>query len=205
MRPLERFVWLMVWLIGVAAFATTFALLWKQRKGNPLPTYWKVPDFRLTAHTGQPISLTDLKGKVWVAEFFFASCAGICVEMNTNMKAVQKAFADVPDFQIVSFTVDPQNDTVEILREYRKNYDAIDGKWFFVTGDKKAIYRLARHGFKLVAQEVKPSEEGGPTDFIHSDRFVLVDRKGSIRGFYNGTDKQQVQKLIADIQKLLQE
>jgi protein SCO1/2 len=91
------------------------------------------------------------------------------------------------------------------LREYRKNFDAMDGKWVFVTGDKKAIYQLARHGFKVAAAEVKPQEEGGATDFIHSDRFILVDRKGRIRGYYNGTDKKQVDKLIADIRKLLRE
>ncbi len=184
----------------------TVMIVWSwQQQGSGLPVYWSVPDFRLIADDGKPITLADLKGKIWVSEFFFTSCAGICVEMNTNMMRVQKAFADNPDVSIVSFTVDPQTDTVEILREYRKNYDALDGKWFFVTGEKKAIYRLARHGFKLTAQEVKPQEEGGLTDFIHSDRFVLVDRKGYIRGFYNGTEKRQVKKLIADIRKLLKE
>ncbi|MCS7192915.1 MAG: SCO family protein, partial [Armatimonadetes bacterium] len=118
---------------------------------------------------------------------------------------VQKAFADNPDVLIVSITVDPKTDTPEVLREYRQNFNAIEGKWFFLTGEKKPIYQLARHGFKVAAAEVPPQEEGGPTDFIHSDRFILVDRQGQIRGFYNGTDKKQVQKLIADIKKLLQD
>jgi protein SCO1/2 len=191
-------------LMAIVAVTAAFAYFLK-RNGSGLPVYSAVPDFRLTADDGKPITLSDLKGKIWVAEFFFASCAGICLDMNRNMVRVQKAFADNPDVRIVSFTVDPQNDTPEILREYRKNFDAMDGKWVFVTGDKKAIYRLARHGFKVAAAEVKPQEEGGATDFIHSDRFILVDRKGRIRGYYNGTDKKQVDKLIADIRKLLRE
>jgi protein SCO1/2 len=191
-------------LMAIVAVTAAFAYFLK-RNGSGLPVYWAVPDFRLTADDGKPITLSDLKGKIWVAEFFFASCAGTCLDMNRNMVRVQKAFADNPDVRIVSFTVDPQNDTPEILREYRKNFDAMDGKWVFVTGDKKAIYRLARHGFKVAAAEVKPQEEGGATDFIHSDRFILVDRKGRIRGYYNGTDKKQVDKLIADIRKLLRE
>lgn len=196
-------------LLGlVAAFtlfvALAFAHLWI-KSGNRLPVYWSVPDFQLIADDGKPFSSERLKGKVWVAEFFFASCAGICPIMNQNMMEVQKAFADNPDVLIVSITVDPKNDTPEVLREYRRNFDAIEGKWFFLTGDKKAIYQLARHGFKLAAEEVPPKEEGGPTDFIHSDRFVLVDRQGRIRGFYNGTEKSEVRKLIADIRKLLLE
>lgn len=188
--------------LGLVA-GIAFVQTWRRDSG--LPVYWTVPDFRLTADDGKPITLSDLKGKIWVAEFFFASCAGICLDMNRNMARVQKAFSDNPDVCLVSFTVDPKNDTPEVLREFRKNYDAIEGKWIFVTGDKKAIYRLARRGFKVTAVDVNPKEEGGVTDFIHSDRFILVDRQGRIRGFYNGTDKKQVDKLIADIRKLLRE
>lgn len=177
----------------------------RQRGKDALPIYWSVPNFQLVADNGKTFSSERLKGKIWVAEFFFASCAGICPIMNQNMTEVQKAFADNPDVLILSITVDPKTDTPEVLREYRQNFNAMDGKWFFLTGDKKAIYQLARHGFKVAAEEVPPKEEGSPTDFIHSDRFVLVDRQGRIRGFYNGTDKKQVQKLIAAIKRLLSE
>lgn len=204
MRQWGYFVLLFVALTVVVAITAAFVHFWNG-KGSGLPVYWSVPDFRLIAHDGKPFGLKDLKGKIWVAEFFFASCAGICPIMNQNMTEVQKAFADNPNVIIVSITVDPKNDTPEILREYRQNFGAMDGKWFFLTGDKKAIYRLARHGFKVAAEEVPPQEEGGPTDFIHSDRFILVDRLGRIRGFYNGTDKEQVRKLIADIKRLLRE
>jgi protein SCO1/2 len=197
-------VWLISILTAIVAISVAFNSL-VQKRGSGLPVYYKVPEFLLTDHNGKPFGLKDLKGKIWVAKFFFTSCAGICIPMNQNMKQVQKAFANEPDIVIVSITVDPQTDTPEVLREFRKNYDAIDGKWFFLTGNKKDIYRLARHGFKVAAEEVPPQEEGGPTDFIHSDRFILVDRNGFIRGYYNGTDSQQVKKLIADIRRLMKE
>ena len=204
MRYWHHFVLSLAGVTIVIALTAAF-VHFRNEKGSRLPIYWAVPNFQLIAHDGKPFGLKDLKGKIWVAEFFFASCAGICPIMNQNMMEVQKAFANNPDVLIVSITVDPKNDTPEILREYRQNFDAMDGKWFFLTGDKKAIYQLARHGFKVAAEEVPPQEEGGPSDFIHSDRFVLVDRQGRIRGFYNGTDKGQVRKLIADIKRLLRE
>ncbi len=188
-----------------AISAVTAVAVWHQSRQSGLPTYWSVPDFRLTTSDEQPISLADLKGKVWVAKFFFTSCAGICLQMSRNMTLVQRAFKDHPDVLIVSFTVDPERDNPETLREYGKMFGAIQGKWLFVTGEKRAIYQLARHGFKLSVQEVKPEEEGGPTDFIHSDRLVLVDRKGRIRGFYDGTNREQVRRLINDMRRLLRE
>ncbi len=204
MRYWRHFVLSLAGVTIIIALTSAF-VYFRNGKDSSLPAYWSVPDFQLIAHDGKPFGLKDLRGKIWVAEFFFASCAGICPIMNQNMTEVQKAFADNPDVVIVSITVDPKNDTPEVLREYRQNFNAMDGKWFFLTGDKKAIYRLARHGFKVAAEEVPPQEEGGATDFIHSDRFILVDRQGRIRGYYNGTDKEQVQKLIADIRKLLGE
>lgn len=170
-----------------------------------LPVLGEVPDFTLTVHTGQPITLNDLRGRVWVANFFFTTCRSICPIMQDNMTEVQKAFADNPSVQIVSFTVDPQHDTVTVLSEYARKKGAIPGKWLFVTGEKKAIYRLARKGFKLAAEDVPEQLEGTTHDFIHSDRFVLVDSQGRIRGYYSGMDMEQVRRLIKDTQQLLVE
>ncbi|MER3501037.1 MAG: SCO family protein [Candidatus Fervidibacterota bacterium] len=197
--------WRLSWLAILGMLLGVLGWLWNQQRDSGLPVYWTVPDFQLIADNGKPITLADLRGKVWVAEFFFTSCAGICLEMNRNMQKVQHTFKGNPDFRIVAFTVDPHRDTPDILREYGKNFGAQPGQWIFVTGEKKAIYRLARHGFRVTAQEVKPEEEGGPLDFIHSDRFILVDRQGRIRGYYNGTDEKQVARLIADIRRLLRE
>lgn len=185
--------------IGAPIFLNSFV------KKQSLPVFWSVPDFQLVSDEGQMLSLEDLKGKIWVAYFFFTSCGTICPVMNSNMTEVQKTFKSNPDVVIVGFTVDPETDTPEVLNEFRKNFNAMKGKWIFVTGDKKSIYRLARHGFKVPTEEVKPEEEGGPTDFIHSNKFILVDRQGRIRGFYDGTDEKSVKKLIADTKKLLWE
>ncbi|MEJ5251722.1 MAG: SCO family protein [Chthonomonadetes bacterium] len=170
-----------------------------------LPVLGEVPDFTLTAHTGQPIALNDLRGRVWVANFFFTTCRSICPIMQDNVTKVQTAFADNPAVQIVSFTVDPEHDTVTVLSEYARGKGAIPGKWLFVTGEKKAIYRLARKGFKLAAEDVPEQIEGTTHDFVHSEKLVLVDSQGRIRGYYSGLDMEQVQQLIKDAQQLLVE
>ncbi len=170
-----------------------------------LPVLGNVPDFALTAHTGQPITLNDLRGKIWITNFFFTTCRSICPIMQDNMVEVQKAFASNPYVQIVSFTVDPEHDTTTVLRDYAYRRGAMPGKWLFVTGEKKAIYRLARQGFKLAADDVPEELQGTRHDFIHSEKFVLVDAQGRIRGYYSGLDMEQVRRLIEDVQKLLRE
>lgn len=170
---------------------------------NTLPVFGTVPAFSLTAHTGTPINLDDLQGKVWVTNFFFTTCRSICPVMQENMVEVQKVFAGNPRVRIVSFTVDPERDTPEVLRAYAQRKGAIPGQWTFVTGEKKAIYRLARQGFKLAAEDVPEEIQGTRHDFIHSEKFVLVDSQGRIRGYYSGLDMEQVRQLIDDIRYLL--
>lgn len=165
----------------------------------------EVPAFSLTAHTGEPITSSGLRGKVWIANFFFTTCRSICPIMQDNMVEVQKAFANNPSVQIVSFTVDPEHDTATVLRDYAHRQGAISGKWVFVTGEKKAIYRLARQGFKLAAEDTPEELQGTRHDFIHSEKFVLVDAQGRIRGYYSGLDMEQVRRLIEDTQYLLRE
>ncbi len=173
----------------------------KMSSAKDFPVYGEIPQFSLIDHRGEEINLEKLKGDVWVADFFFTSCAGICPRMTEQMTRVQEAFKDNPKVKLVSFTVDPETDSVWVLSMYAKGWGAIDGKWFFVTGEKKKIYDLARHGFKLPIGE----GDGGPGDFIHSDRFVLVDAKGRIRGYYGGTDPEEVDKLIKDVKLILKE
>lgn len=172
---------------------------------STLPEFGEVPAFALTAHTGQPIRLEDLQGKVWVTNFFFTTCRSICPVMQENMAEVQKAFAGNPHVRLVSFTVDPEHDTPEVLRAYAQRRGAVPGQWMFVTGDKKAIYRLARQGFKLAADDVPEEIQGTRHDFIHSEKLVLIDTRGHIRGYYSGLDMEQVQRLIEDTHRLLRE
>lgn len=187
--------------IGIGIFIVLKSQIDKVSSAAILPTYGEIPEFSLIEHHGQEINLEKLKGSVFVADFFFTSCAGICPRMTEQMARVQEAFKNEQRVKLVSFTVDPERDSVWVLSMYAKGWGAMDGKWFFVTGEKKKIYELARRGFKLPVEE----GDGGPEDFIHSDKFVLVDGKGRIRGYYSGTDPEDVDKLIKDVKLVLRE
>ncbi|MEN3002417.1 MAG: SCO family protein [Armatimonadota bacterium] len=205
----------MRWLTGLAWLLLIFAMLalllalWRRHdalvaSSEALPILGTVQtDFTLTTQWGEKLSLSDLKGKVWVAYFFFSTCPSICPIMNQNMVAVQEAIREMPDVVIVGFTVDPETDTPEVLRRYGERFGVQRGKWYYLTGDKKLIYTVARQSFKLAAE---PNPQPDTThDFIHSEKFVLVDQQGRIRNYYTGTDKASVQQLIADIQRVAKE
>lgn len=161
-------------------------------------TYHVITPFILTDHRGLSFSNNTLKDKIFVAEFFFSTCKTICPKMTMQMKRVQEAYKDATDLNLVSFTVDPANDTIAALAEYAKKHGARDNKWYFLTGPKKEIYDLARNGFFVAAQE----GDGGPHDFIHTNNLVLVDKEMRIRGYYDGTDYTDVNRLIDEIKVL---
>ncbi|NNC94803.1 MAG: SCO family protein [Chitinophagales bacterium] len=165
--------------------------------------YHTIPPFEFDSHLGQKVTQEDFKNKIYVADFFYTTCPSICPIMSDNMADLQKQFISNKDLLFISHTVDPKHDTVEVLKEYADMRGAIPGKWYFVTGNKKDLYRQARKGYYISASENigVPEEE----DFIHSDRFVLVDRMGHIRGSYNGTDSLAINKLKKDIVLLLAE
>jgi protein SCO1/2 len=159
-----------------------------------------VPDFDLIDQDKKEINQKQLKGSIYVADFFFTRCGSICPKMTNQLTRVQEIFSKDPSVKIVSFTVDPKFDSVEVLKKYSDEYSAIGGKWRFVTGPKNSIYALAQKGYFITAME----DTAHPLDFIHSDKLVLVDKQGWIRGYYNGTDQKEVDKLITEI-KVLQE
>ncbi len=159
-------------------------------------TLWHtIPPFSFTAQTGKVVTEKDVKGKIVVADFFFTKCAGICPKMTSQLTRVQKTFKDYPDVRILSHTVDPERDDVPTLRQYADTYGADSTKWWLLTGDKKAIYDQARHGYFVTATE----GDGGAEDFIHTEKFILIDPDGVIRGYYDGTDSVAVDKLMGDI------
>lgn len=206
-RWLEGLAWL---VLGLAALAFVLALWSRQAalvaREEALPVIGEVStDFTLTTQWGDKLSLHDLKGKVWVAYFFFSTCPSICPIMNQNMTAVQEAIRDNPDVLIVGFTVDPDTDKPEVLRRYGEKFGVQKGKWYYLTGDRALIYRVARQSFKLAAEPAPSGQSDSTHEFIHSEKFVLVDRQGRIRAYYTGTDKTSVQQLIQDIQKILNE
>ena len=155
----------------------------------------QIADFSFTNQNGKTITQKDYEGKVYVADFFFTTCGSICPKMTTNLVEVQKAFLNNPKVKILSFTVTPDVDNVSVLKEYAKINGVIDSKWNLVTGDKKAIYTMARKSY-LAVKQGKPEEQ---YDMVHTENFVLVDTKKRVRGFYDGTKKEEIQRLIEDI------
>lgn len=165
----------------------------------------QIGDFSFRNQDGKTITLKNIKGKVFVAEYFFTTCGTICPKMNVQMQRVQAAYLNNDELKILSFTVDPDIDTVEQMKMYADGHQAKSGKWHFLTGDKTKLYDLARKSFfVLKPAEAKNLGDAG-SDFIHTNNFVLVDKKLQIRGYYDGTSAREVDKLIKDIQLLLDE
>lgn len=164
-----------------------------------------VGDFSFSNQNGQLITQNDIDGKVFVAEYFFTTCATICPIMNKEMQRVQQAFSNKKDFKILSFTVDPANDDVQQMKHYSTLHQADDAMWWFLTGEKSKLYELARKSFFVLkpAEAQNLGDAGG--DFIHTNNFVLVDKKKRIRGYYDGTNAEEVDQLIIDIDLLLNE
>lgn len=163
------------------------------RKEPQLPVYWRIPAFQLTAQSGQPFDSRSLAGNIWVADFIYTTCPGPCPRMSSQMRGIQSAVANISGVKLLSFSVDPKNDTPAVLAAYATRYHAERGRWFFLTGEPTALDTLCRNGFKL-----------GDVDgsLTHSTRFVLVDRRGQVRGFYNAEEDGAVTKLLHDIRTL---
>ncbi len=152
-----------------------------------------VPPFVLTAQNGQSFDATSLDGHVWVADFIYTSCAGVCPRMTSQMHEVQTALKQQSDVQLVSFTVDPANDTPPRLAEYARENGANTAVWHFLTGPQPALQNLDRNVFKL-----------GNVDgsMQHSSRFVLCDQHRHIRGYYDTSESDAITRLLVDIQRL---
>lgn len=163
--------------------------------------YHTIGDFEFVNQNGDTIRSKDLEGKIKVVDFFFVSCQTICPKMSTQMKRVQDKVKTIDEIVILSHTVNPEDDSVSVLKQYATEYGAIDNKWHFLTGDKKEIYEIARKGYLVNALE----GDGGPDDFIHTELFLLIDDKNRIRGMYDGTSKEAVDTLIDEIKVLMKQ
>ena len=157
--------------------------------------YHSIADFSFTNQNGKTITQKDYEGKIYVADFFFTTCGSICPKMTTNLVEVQKAIINNPKVMLLSHTVFPETDSVSVLKKYAIKNGIIDSKWNLVTGDKKQIYCLARKSY-LAVKLGKPEEL---YDMVHTENFVLVDSKRRVRGFYDGTKKEDIARLIEDI------
>lgn len=161
----------------------------------------KVGEFSLIDQDGETVTPTDFEGKIYVTDFFFVTCPTICPKMTDQMLRVYKEFNENSDILLLSHTVMPEEDSVPVLKEYANKFNISSEKWKLVTGDKKHIYDLARKTYFAAVTE----GDGSVDDFIHTENFVLVDKEKRLRGFYDGTSKKDVDRLIKDIYTLLAE
>ena len=193
----------LIWVgLGVIIIAIAGINLWSmfdtKLEGSPdLPKLVeaRVPDFSLTNQQGQSLSRSNMAGKIWIADFIFTNCPTICPAMTQEMARLQSEFVADPIY-FVSFSVDPERDTVDVLSRYATAYGADDRRWHFLTGEKASIYQLAEQGFSLAA---------GPqgSEILHSPRFVLVTSEGKIHGHYDSRRKPAMLRLRRDVKTLL--
>ena len=173
----------------------------EQENGIIDTIYHQVGDFALVNQDSMEISKKDVEGKIYVADFFFTSCPTLCPKMKTQMLRVYDSIQDDKDVLILSHTIDPEYDSVAVLKEFAEQLGAKSDKWHFLTGNKDEIYKLGQTSYMVTAKE-EPNEPGG---YIHSGAFLLVDKDGHIRGVYDGTDPVEVNDLLKDLKILQQE
>ena len=163
--------------------------------------YHTIADFSFVNQNGDTITQKNYEGKIYVADFFFTTCGSICPKMTTNLEEVQKAVLNNPKVMLLSHTVFPEVDSIPVLKAYAVKHGVVDSKWNLVTGDKKEIYTMARKSY-LAVKLGRPDQL---YDMVHTENFVLVDQKRRVRGFYDGTNKEEVKRLLEDIDFLCKE
>lgn len=164
--------------------------------------YGSVPDFLLTERNGRAVSLADLRGNIWVADFIYTTCRDTCPLQTAMMATLQEEYTGKPEVRLVSFTVDPERDTPQVLKIYADKYRADADRWFFLTGQRNRILRLIQEGFHLSVATL-PNDTDANGMIPHSPRFVLVDRQARIRGYYDSREQEDLARLKNDIEALV--
>lgn len=200
----ERWIWLGLAVVVAAVMAAGLLSLRGGGASAGPPVLGQVPDFRLLERSGEPLTRGDLAGTPWVADFVFTQCSGVCPALSTRMAELRRTLRERGlAARLVSFSVDPVRDTPDVLRAYAQRFGADDRSWLFVTGERDALHRLIGEGFRLSVAERAPEQAADGGELItHSDRFVLVDADGRIRGYYHGTDDEALPALLRDLQAL---
>jgi len=175
-----------------------FFVLSSCKRAPDLPKLYPLPGFSLTDQTDKTVTLADLKGKVWIADFIFTNCGGTCPMMTDKMRKLEQVLP--AEIYMLSITVDPDRDTAKALAAYAAEQGATRARWLFLTGDKQALYDLCMRGFKL---PLDPSSGTTLEPIAHSTRFVLVDKNAEIRGYYSATEEGDIQRLTVDAMSLL--
>ena len=187
-------VWALLVLAMVGVVATRATRPQPRHATAPAAPLFAAPSFQLVDQNGQPFGSDDLRGKVWIADFIFTHCAGPCPIMTSRMADVQRALTS-SDVKLVSFSVDPERDTPQVLKEYSKRFNADDARWQFLTGTKQELSDVAK-GMNIAA---KDDADAG---IIHSTLFLLIDRNGQVVRLYHSEDEQEMKRLAADADQL---
>lgn len=210
-RTLQWVVWAALGLILAGIGVAFVREQWRgmeQRSVTPLEHFNTVPPFTLTERSGQPFdSAVALKGKIWLADFFFTACPGPCLNMNGRMQELQQSLLrDHADVRLVSFSIAPEADTPEVLRKYAQKFHASPDKWSFLTGSHETIYNLAEKAFMLPTVDQQGQEHAADqADFIHSEKIALVDRQGVVRKYFDSTNPEILQQVLTSVGDLLRE
>lgn len=212
-RKFELLLWSGLLLLAATILLMAFVLTvkWRLSAGKPLPVYSAVADFTLTNQLGQAVSLADLRGHVWVGDIIFTRCPGPCLKMTRQMKELQQALPRGSAAKLVTLTTDPVFDTPPVLKAYAERIGAEPNRWLFLTGTKPQIAAVAVDSLKLTAIEKTPEERQSPEDlFIHSTIFVVVDKRGQLRGVFetSGDELEPVQvraQILAAVKQLERE
>ena len=204
------FRWAVVGVIVLSAMTWGYFIISESHvKMSPLPVFGErnsdstdhvISEFSLVNQEGKIITNDNFKDKIYIADFFFTTCEGICPRMSNQMERIAERYKNVNDVLLLSHTVKPEEDSISVLKDYAKDHNADPAKWYFVTGPRNEINRLARKSY-LVGGTNGEAED----DFVHTQFFTLIDTQHRIRGFYDGTDSSEVNKLMADIDILLRE
>lgn len=191
----------LLWGLLVAALAVIVgaAALQRVRHPEPPPVLWPLPAFSLVNRDGRNVTLKDLAGSPWIADFIFTRCPASCPVMTARMSRLDRELPRDPGMRLVSISVDPEHDTPTVLQRYAASFKASD-RWLFLTGDGKQIFRLSKEGFKLAVDASPQATAGTAEPILHSTRFVLVDGQGGVRGFYDGFDEESMKKLVRDLE-----
>jgi len=180
----------------IAVFLAVTYIIKINNEQEPLPIIGSIPEFEFIDSEGRDIGLTNLKGKVWVADFIFTTCTMACPIMTGNMNTIHKKYKKNDDLRLVSISVYPEYDTPEVLKKYASQYQADTDTWHFLTGNESTVKEVIKDGFKI----------GDYEDIIfHSEKFALVDKNGMIRAYYNGMKTEDMKKLKKDIDNLLKQ
>lgn len=180
----------------------TFTPLWLNNGDAAMEKLHRVSPFKLYNQEGKTITEKDFDGKIYVTDFFFTTCPGICPKMTANMMDLQEEFLDDEDILLLSHSVTPERDSIPVLKAYADNKGILSHKWHIVTGTQEEIYKLGRKDY-FVEEDL--GIEKDIDEFLHTENFVLIDKNRHIRGIYNGLNKASLKQLIADIKTLKKE